>query len=811
VSENGTGSEVDVSDEFIRENRQHVRTLVESLMGMGETPDRERVDAAFRAAHSLKANCELAGLDDAATVGHAVEDVLAAVRAGRAEMDEATAGTAMDAVEAIEAVVDGATGDTPPPSLDTEAWAEQLRAPLDDGADGSDGPAADESDGAATHGTDDAATGGDTDGDPAAAAGRGDAADTHPEPSLDDLGLDGDAQAAFEAAGEYDDLDALVAEMDDDAEEFADLEGGGSFDRVEAESETGSTAADGHVEATGGTPNGDANPGVSAAPSAADGEAADGPGAADATSQLDSTDATDDGTAGDEGAEGAPASVGDAPQGGVGAERGVDAPESTATESEEDDTPDPDMAPLTGQAPAAAARSTDPTDGVAVPGAGKVTGAAATLAASSADAARFDAGSEKGRAATSGSDRATALEGTRSLAVERRRLAAALEDLDVEDEQAREALRSLEAATDTAVDAAAADLRRLEGLVADAERAADRAVRQVETPVALETAVAPVAVDRAVVDRLGDPLVHCVRNAIDHGIEPPGDRWAASKPETGTVAVRAERVGDRLVVSVTDDGRGVDADAVREAARDAGLPVADQDDDAVLDLLFEAGLSTADPDSDLSGRGVGMDVVGQAMDALDGEVRVDSTPGEGTTVQLSVPVDGVVERVRLVAVGPESYALPAGAVAEVVPAAEADVRDGVVRVAEGVERDAMGAATAFGSTRDYPIRDPAAALGAPEQAGDAGAGTDTGADTTDGDPAYLLVDPDAGTEGGSDDGDEAAEAGARFALRCVVLAEHETLVTPLRGVDAAPAVDGVVVRDAGRVVPLLDPAAFSGP
>jgi two-component system chemotaxis sensor kinase CheA len=790
-----TGGEVEVSEEFVRENRQHVRTLVESLMGMGETPDRERVDAAFRAAHSLKANCELAGLDDAATVAHAVEDVLAAVRAGRTEMDEATAGTAMDAVEAIEAVVDRATGETPPPSLDTGVWAEQLRDPLDNGADGSHGAAtggsgreaADDADV-----TDDATTAGETDGDPAGAAGGGDAADTPPEPSLDDLDLDEDAQAAFDAAGEYDDLDALVAEMDDDAEEFAGLEGGGSFDRVEAESDTDSTAEGGDVGATETAPNGDENP-----------------AAADATNQLGPADATDDGTAGDDGAEGASPGVGDTPEEGAGA------PGITATESDEDGTPDPDVAPLTGRTPTAAARSTDPPDGITVPGAGEVADAAATLAASSAAAARFDAGGEEGRAAASGDDGATALAGARSLAVEQRRLAAVLEDLDIEDERAADALASIRAATDTAVDAAAADLRRLEGLVADAERAADRAARQVETPVAIETAVAPVAVDRAVVDRLGDPLVHCIRNAIDHGIEPPGDRWAADKPETGTVAVRGRREGGRLVVSVTDDGRGVDADAVREAARDAGLPVGDRDDDAVLDLLFEAGLSTADPDSDLSGRGVGMDVVGQAMDALGGEVRVDSTPGEGTTVRLSVPVDGVVERVRLVAIGPETFALPADTVAEVVPVAEADVRDGVVRVAEGVERDAMGAATAFGSTRDYPIRDSAAALGAPEQTGDDGAGTDTGADTTEGERAYLLVDPDAGTEGGSDDGGDGNgdgdATGARFALRCDVLAEHETLVTPLRGVDAAPAVDGVVVRDAGRVVPLLDPTAFGGP
>jgi two-component system chemotaxis sensor kinase CheA len=732
----------DIPDDFVRENRQHVRTLVESLVAMEGTADREAVDEAFRAAHSLKANCELAGLDDAGAVAHAVEDVLAAARAGDARVDEAAADEAAAAVEAIERVIDAISDEDAIPAIDVDGWTTRLRSQLDD----SEAVAADTA--AATA---DRQTGRAPDADDEEGAAADDVTDHAPD--LDDLDLDEEARAAFEAAGDYDDLDALVAAMDDEAEAYADLEGGGSFDAVEE---------------------------------------------AQASTELPEPDPQRTATH-DEDAVGAGGSEGGDERGDAPAEMEPDTPVESTADRPDLPAPDPDLAPSTPGTRDADSGASEPTDGVAVPGVGQVTDAAATIAESSLDAEQFGIGDDE---AAEDAAAPEPLGAARSLAIEGRRLAAALDEDDL-DGTAADALASLRTAAATLGGVVASDLRRLDALAPDLERAVERATRHVETPVDLVADLPPVALDRTVVDRLSEPLVHCVRNAVDHGIEEPRERGAAGKPEAGTVTVRGRRDGERLVVTVGDDGRGIDVEAVREAAVAAGIEGgAGATDDEALDLLFEAGLSTADADSDLSGRGVGMDVVGRAMADLGGEATVDSTPGEGTTVRLSVPVVSAVERVRLVAVGSETYAVPEWPVERVVPASEARVRNGAVRVsADELERDAMGTKTAFGSTVDYRAVDLAAALAVPEAAGaaDEHDGQQDGAH----EPAYLLVDPPDGAGGRDRDG--------HVALRCDgVLSEHETLVTPLADVDANPAVDGAVVCDAGRVVPVLDPTAFVG-
>jgi two-component system chemotaxis sensor kinase CheA len=748
VSETGRRAD-DISEAFVRENRRHVRTLTESLASVGEAPDRETVDEAFRAAHSLKANCELVGLDDVAAVAHAVEDVLAAARAGDAALDEPVVETAVAAVEAIGRVLDGGRGDGDLPAIEVDEWTERLRGHLGEP----------DAVGAETAG---AAPDGDTETESNTSDGTESTADPS-EPDLDDLGLDEEARAAFETAGEYDDLDALVAAMDDDAEAYADLEGGGSFDEVEAAAEAEATAPDDDTATE---------------------QALDADPAAEPESNTPGGPATDG------------AAIRDAE---------TDAPVASAADRSQPErsrealpAPDPEMAPVTAGTPNGA-DGDGPSGGAAIPGLGRVPDAAATIAESSLDAERFDIDPDE--AGREPSPAPEPLGAVRGLAIERRRLATALGDAD-DDGPAADALASLRDATAALRETVAGDLRRLDALAPDLERTVERAGRHVETPVEFVADIAPVAVDHTVVDRLSEPLVHCVRNAVDHGIEEPRERGAAGKPEAGTVTVRGRRDGERLVVTVEDDGRGIDAEAVHEAAVDAGIEgAADATDDEALDLLFEAGLSTADGDSALSGRGVGMDVVGRAMADLDGEVTVDSTPGEGTTVRLSVPVGNVVERVQLVAVGGETYAVPEWPLEETMPASEARVQNGAVRVsADELERDAMGTETAFGSTVDYRVVDLVAALGVPEAAADA-------ADEHDGqrEPAYLLVDPPDGAGGRDQPGS------GHVALRCDgVLSEHETLVTPLRGVDASPAVDGAVVCDDGRVVPALDPRAFVG-
>jgi two-component system chemotaxis sensor kinase CheA len=212
--------------------------------------------------------------------------------------------------------------------------------------------------------------------------------------------------------------------------------------------------------------------------------------------------------------------------------------------------------------------------------------------------------------------------------------------------------------------------------------------------VALETQGTEVKLDRSIIDRLRDPLVHLVRNAVDHGIEPPADREAAGKSPEGRITIRAERDRDRIEITVSDDGRGIDPEEVREAAIDQGVlspeEGRDMDRTSLFGLLFRPGFTTTTEVTSVSGRGVGMDVVDRVVTDLDGEVTVESTPGEGTTVTLRLPVRVAVTEVLFVESGEEQYGIPVTAVEQVSDPGPVVVEDGV----EMLEREPLaGSAT----------------------------------------------------------------------------------------------------------------------
>ena len=192
--------------------------------------------------------------------------------------------------------------------------------------------------------------------------------------------------------------------------------------------------------------------------------------------------------------------------------------------------------------------------------------------------------------------------------------------------------------------------------------------RQVGKDVALELSGEDVEADKDIIDRLGDPLVHIVRNALDHGCESPGDRTAAGKPPQAHIALRASREGGRLVVEVVDDGRGIDPATVRRKAVQKGLlaeaAAAALTDQEAVDLIFAPGFSTVEQVTDLSGRGVGMDVVLRAVQALSGEVSVRSEKGRGTRVRLALPMTMAVSRVLTIRLAGETMAVPVDAVVE---------------------------------------------------------------------------------------------------------------------------------------------------
>jgi two-component system chemotaxis sensor kinase CheA len=201
-------------------------------------------------------------------------------------------------------------------------------------------------------------------------------------------------------------------------------------------------------------------------------------------------------------------------------------------------------------------------------------------------------------------------------------------------------------------------------------RVARELARQLDKSVQVELIGAQLELDRSILDRLSDPLVHLIRNAVDHGLEAPAARHEAGKPEAGRILIQARRERDSIRISVEDDGAGLDLEAVRTRAVAAGLLHGDLAEDLPPDqiaaLVFRPGLSTRQQVSDVSGRGVGMDAVKATIEALGGRVELSSRSGLGTVTSLVVPITAAIQRVLLVGVGDETVALPIGKVERVV-------------------------------------------------------------------------------------------------------------------------------------------------
>lgn len=203
-----------------------------------------------------------------------------------------------------------------------------------------------------------------------------------------------------------------------------------------------------------------------------------------------------------------------------------------------------------------------------------------------------------------------------------------------------------------------------------------RAVRTVAEgagkPVRLELAGEDVRIDRSLIEMLADPLLHLVRNAVDHGVEPPGQRGA--KPAEALLRVAAERLPGQVRITVSDDGRGIDAAAVRRTAEARGLvaPGTELTEAATHALLLRPGFSTRAEVTDVSGRGVGLDVVHDAVRRAGGHMGITSRAGQGTAFALTLPVSAAIQPVLLVEAGGHAYGLPAGRVLEVLPPGAAD-------------------------------------------------------------------------------------------------------------------------------------------
>jgi two-component system chemotaxis sensor kinase CheA len=195
--------------------------------------------------------------------------------------------------------------------------------------------------------------------------------------------------------------------------------------------------------------------------------------------------------------------------------------------------------------------------------------------------------------------------------------------------------------------------RRMVRLARDLSR---KAGKQVEVEITGEDT----ELDRTIVEELADPLVHMVRNSLDHGIEPPDERRAQGKPPTGRLCLRASHQAGYILIEVADDGRGIDRKRVLAKARERGL-IADGaplSDSEVFNLIFEPGFSTAERVTDISGRGVGMDVVRKQIQKLRGRIEIQSRPGQGTTFLLKLPLTLAIIDGLVVSVGRERYIVP---------------------------------------------------------------------------------------------------------------------------------------------------------
>jgi two-component system chemotaxis sensor kinase CheA len=174
--------------------------------------------------------------------------------------------------------------------------------------------------------------------------------------------------------------------------------------------------------------------------------------------------------------------------------------------------------------------------------------------------------------------------------------------------------------------------------------------------------------DKTIIEQLNDPLIHIIRNCIDHGIEMPEERKEAGKPRHGTIHISALHSGDNVVISIKDDGRGLDKEAITAKAIKKGLvsPTAKLTDDEIYAQVFTSGFSTAKQVTSISGRGVGMNVVKRAIEDLRGSISIKSTPKVGTTITIKIPLTLAIIESLLVRIGDDNFVMPLSVVNDVV-------------------------------------------------------------------------------------------------------------------------------------------------
>ena len=751
---------------FVAEAEDGVTDLNNALLALEADPeDAEAMDDVFRVAHTLKGNAAAMGYEDVSDFGHALEDLLDAVRQGDREVTPELMDLLFEGVDAVEAMVSeiADTGDvsTDPSDLESRLREMEEHGTVGGDADGDDAGADDSADPEAAA-EDDADDGAESDADeevpdvsvpepPAAAADLPDPV-AYADVTIGDAQMPGvDAALVLQALDEQFDghvTDPAPEALEDgEYDESFDAFVGGDDPEVVAEGLRALT----QVEAATAVAVG----GDDATESAdSDAESADADAEAEALEPADADSVEDD---------------------------AEDAPEPAATDADEETEPSDDGGD--------AEQSDD------------------------AESPSDDSGSSGGSDSKSGDeiksirvdvDQVDELYGlVEQLVTSRIKLRREIEGTDAESDALDELDKLASSLQDTAMDMRLIPFSQVSDsfprLVRDISRDLDKRVD-------FEIEGDDVELDRTILTEMRDPLVHVLRNAVDHGIEPPEEREAAGKDPTGHVALTAERERDHVIIEVADDGGGLDPDQLREKAVDEDVKsreaVEAMEDDEVYDLVFHPGFSTAEEVTDVSGRGVGMDVVRTTARDLDGSVSIESEPGEGSTVRFRLPVTVAIVKVMFVDVGGTEYGIPIKSIAEVARADDVEEVHGdevvrheddlypVVRLNERLgEIDPTAA--------EPPTETPAA---------DGGVAADE-----PGDDGFVPADPTA-TDGSGEGQTDAGmlvrirEETRQVALHCdAVLDQEEVVVKPLDGpLSGTPGLSGTAVLGDGDVVAVLD-------
>jgi len=297
--------------------------------------------------------------------------------------------------------------------------------------------------------------------------------------------------------------------------------------------------------------------------------------------------------------------------------------------------------------------------------------------------------------------------------------------------------------------------------------------RELDKEVNFEIEGEEIELDRTILTEISDPLMHIIRNSLDHGIESPEERVETGKPREGNVTLRATRERDHVTIQVEDDGGGLDIEDIKKTAIENNVRSADEFETMsrsdIYDLVFHPGFSTVEEVTDTSGRGVGMDVVYDTVTQLDGSVDVDSTPGEGTTVSLRLPVTMAIVKVLFVEVGDEEYGVPIKNVDEITSADEIKLVNGREVIKHNDEI--------------YPVIDLGQRFNVPARTATDGGSSEAG---------QMLV--------------RIRESERQIALRCdSVNAQEEVVVKPLEGIlSGTPGLSGTAVLGDGNIVHILD-------